>query len=54
MSTVHGKLALHVFRDRIQGAHHLALVKGQPTPEQATTVRVHLADTLRDDGLNEG
>ncbi len=48
VSTVHGKLALHVFRDRIQGAHHLALVKGQPTPEQATTVRVHLADTLRD------
>jgi len=48
VSTVHGELALHVFRDRIQGAHHLALVKGQPTPEQATTVRVHLADTLRD------
>ncbi|WP_311066066.1 bifunctional 3,4-dihydroxy-2-butanone-4-phosphate synthase/GTP cyclohydrolase II [Halomonas sp. DWK9] len=48
VSTVHGKLALHVFRDRIQGAHHIALVKGQPTPEQATTVRVHLADTLRD------
>jgi len=46
--TAHGELALHVFRDRIQGAHHLALVKGQPTPEQATTVRVHLADTLRD------
>ncbi len=45
VSTVHGKLALHVFRDRIQGAHHLALVKGQPTPEQATTVRVHLADS---------
>ncbi|MDP3536540.1 bifunctional 3,4-dihydroxy-2-butanone-4-phosphate synthase/GTP cyclohydrolase II [Halomonas sp. M1] len=48
VNTAHGKLALHVFRDRIQGAHHLALVKGQPTPEQATTVRVHLADTLRD------
>jgi len=46
--TSHGELALHVFRDRIQGAHHLALVNGQPTPEQATTVRVHLTDTLRD------
>ncbi|MGP9468556.1 MULTISPECIES: bifunctional 3,4-dihydroxy-2-butanone-4-phosphate synthase/GTP cyclohydrolase II [Halomonas] len=46
--TSQGELALHVFRDRIQGAHHLALVKGQPTPEQTTTVRVHLADTLRD------
>ncbi|CAM3830902.1 bifunctional 3,4-dihydroxy-2-butanone-4-phosphate synthase/GTP cyclohydrolase II [Vreelandella rituensis] len=48
VSTIHGDLTLHVFRDRIQGAHHLALVKGQPQPEQPTTVRVHLADTLRD------
>ncbi|MBZ5486395.1 3,4-dihydroxy-2-butanone-4-phosphate synthase [Halomonas aquamarina] len=55
VSTSQGELALHVFRDRIQGAHHMALVKGQPTPEQATTVRVHLADTLRDVlGLNKG
>ncbi|MDQ7733713.1 bifunctional 3,4-dihydroxy-2-butanone-4-phosphate synthase/GTP cyclohydrolase II [Halomonas sp. SpR1] len=46
--TSHGELTLHVFRDRIQGAHHLALVNGQPTPEQPTTVRVHLTDTLRD------
>lgn len=46
--TSHGELTLHVFRDRIQGAHHLALVNGQPAPEQATTVRVHLSDTLRD------
>lgn len=46
--TVHGDMTLHVFRDRIQGAHHLALVNGQPTPDAPTTVRVHLADTLRD------
>ncbi|MCH4809937.1 bifunctional 3,4-dihydroxy-2-butanone-4-phosphate synthase/GTP cyclohydrolase II [Vreelandella neptunia] len=46
--TSHGELTLHVFRDRIQGAHHLALVNGQPTPEASTTVRVHLTDTLRD------
>tara|TARA_R110000824_G_scaffold208405_5_gene394056 strand:+ start:14607 stop:15773 length:1167 start_codon:yes stop_codon:yes gene_type:complete len=46
--TAHGELTLHVFRDRIQGAHHLALVNGQPTPEDSTTVRVHLTDTLRD------
>ncbi|TVP51635.1 MAG: 3,4-dihydroxy-2-butanone-4-phosphate synthase [Halomonas sp.] len=46
--TAHGELTLHVFRDRIQGAHHLALVNGKPTPEQSTTVRVHLTDTLRD------
>jgi len=46
--TAHGELTLHVFRDRIQGAHHLALVNGQPVPEESTTVRVHLTDTLRD------
>jgi len=46
--TVYGDMTLHVFRDRIQGAHHLALVNGQPAPDQPTTVRVHLADTLRD------
>ncbi|WP_148253077.1 bifunctional 3,4-dihydroxy-2-butanone-4-phosphate synthase/GTP cyclohydrolase II [Aidingimonas lacisalsi] len=48
VSTAHGELMLHVFRDSIQGAHHLALVKGQPAPDSLTTVRVHLADTLRD------
>ncbi|NYS62387.1 bifunctional 3,4-dihydroxy-2-butanone-4-phosphate synthase/GTP cyclohydrolase II [Vreelandella salicampi] len=47
-STAHGDMMLHVFRDRIQGAHHLALVNGQPTADQPTTVRVHLADTLHD------
>lgn len=46
--TVHGEMALHVFRDRIQGAHHFALVKGLPRADQSTTVRVHLTDTLRD------
>ncbi|MDR5884928.1 bifunctional 3,4-dihydroxy-2-butanone-4-phosphate synthase/GTP cyclohydrolase II [Vreelandella janggokensis] len=48
ITTTQGEMTLHVFRDRIQGAHHLALVKGQLAPEQPTTVRVHLADTLRD------
>ncbi|MCB8889493.1 bifunctional 3,4-dihydroxy-2-butanone-4-phosphate synthase/GTP cyclohydrolase II [Vreelandella malpeensis] len=48
VATTQGELMLHVFRDRIQGAHHLALVKGRPSPEEVTTVRVHLADTLRD------
>ncbi|SHE36309.1 GTP cyclohydrolase II /3,4-dihydroxy-2-butanone 4-phosphate synthase [Modicisalibacter ilicicola DSM 19980] len=46
--TAVGDLTLHVFRDRIQGAHHLALVKGHPRADVPTTVRVHLADTLRD------
>lgn len=46
--TAFGELTLHVFRDSIQGAHHLALVKGHPDPQQPTTVRVHLAEPLRD------
>ncbi|GEK49275.1 bifunctional 3,4-dihydroxy-2-butanone-4-phosphate synthase/GTP cyclohydrolase II [Halomonas pacifica] len=48
VDTAFGELSLHVFRDSIQGAHHLALVKGRPHPDSPTTVRVHLADTLRD------
>ena len=48
LDTAFGKLTLHVFHDRIQNAHHLALVKGSPSPDAVTTVRVHLADTMRD------
>ncbi|MBB3332401.1 3,4-dihydroxy 2-butanone 4-phosphate synthase/GTP cyclohydrolase II [Halomonas campaniensis] len=48
VQTAFGELTLHVFRDSIQGAHHLALVKGRPSPETPTTVRVHLADAMRD------
>ncbi|MDV6317541.1 bifunctional 3,4-dihydroxy-2-butanone-4-phosphate synthase/GTP cyclohydrolase II [Chromohalobacter sp. HP20-39] len=48
VDTAFGELTLHVFRDRIQNAHHLALVKGTPYNETPTTVRVHIADTLRD------
>ncbi|WP_163647596.1 bifunctional 3,4-dihydroxy-2-butanone-4-phosphate synthase/GTP cyclohydrolase II [Modicisalibacter sp. 'Wilcox'] len=48
VQTVFGEMTLHVFQDRIQGAHHLALVKGEPRAEMPTTVRVHLADSLRD------
>ncbi|MCG6659745.1 3,4-dihydroxy-2-butanone-4-phosphate synthase [Halomonas campisalis] len=48
VQTAFGELTLHVFRDSIQGTHHLALVKGRPHPEQLTTVRVHLADVMRD------
>ncbi|WP_458525324.1 bifunctional 3,4-dihydroxy-2-butanone-4-phosphate synthase/GTP cyclohydrolase II [Onishia taeanensis] len=48
VETAYGELTLHVFRDSIQGAHHLALVKGAPSADEPTTVRVHLADTLRD------
>jgi 3,4-dihydroxy 2-butanone 4-phosphate synthase / GTP cyclohydrolase II len=48
VDTAYGKLTLNLFHDRIQNAHHVALVKGNPSPEALTTVRVHLADTMRD------
>ncbi|HIX62554.1 MAG TPA: bifunctional 3,4-dihydroxy-2-butanone-4-phosphate synthase/GTP cyclohydrolase II, partial [Candidatus Halomonas stercoripullorum] len=48
VDTAFGKLSLHVFHDRIQDAHHLALVKGSPSQDDLTTVRVHLANTMRD------
>ncbi|TDO03473.1 MULTISPECIES: bifunctional 3,4-dihydroxy-2-butanone-4-phosphate synthase/GTP cyclohydrolase II [Halomonas] len=48
VQTAFGELNLHVFRDSIQGVHHLALVKGHPHPAALTTVRVHLANVLRD------
>ncbi|MEQ6916097.1 bifunctional 3,4-dihydroxy-2-butanone-4-phosphate synthase/GTP cyclohydrolase II [Halomonas aquatica] len=48
VETAFGELSLHVFRDSIQGAHHLALVKGDPHPSTLTTVRVHLANAMRD------
>ncbi|GAB2790920.1 bifunctional 3,4-dihydroxy-2-butanone-4-phosphate synthase/GTP cyclohydrolase II [Halomonas shantousis] len=48
VETASGELMLNVFRDRIQGAHHLALVKGEPQADRPTTVRVHIGDTLRD------
>lgn len=46
--TAFGDMVLHVFHDRIQDTHHLALVKGKPEPGTPTTVRVHGGDTLRD------
>ncbi|MCA1770647.1 MAG: 3,4-dihydroxy-2-butanone-4-phosphate synthase [Halomonas sp.] len=46
--TAFGELTLHVFHDSIQNAHHLALVKGHPSADTPTTVRVHLADAMRD------
>lgn len=48
VTTDFGELMLHVFHDRIQNAHHMALVKGEPSPEALTTVRVHLGNKLRD------
>lgn len=48
VETAFGPLTLHCFSDRIQGRHHLALVKGTPTVDALTTVRVHVQDPMRD------
>jgi len=48
VATAFGELTLHVFRDSIQQAHHLALVKGAPSRDVETTVRVHLGNEVRD------
>jgi 3,4-dihydroxy 2-butanone 4-phosphate synthase / GTP cyclohydrolase II len=39
--TSHGKMRLVAYRDKITSETHLALIKGQPTPEIECLVRVH-------------
>ncbi|MCG1039991.1 MULTISPECIES: bifunctional 3,4-dihydroxy-2-butanone-4-phosphate synthase/GTP cyclohydrolase II [Burkholderiaceae] len=41
MHTVHGPFNAVLFHDKPSGAPHLALVRGQPSPEVETLVRVH-------------
>jgi 3,4-dihydroxy 2-butanone 4-phosphate synthase/GTP cyclohydrolase II len=41
LPTDYGEFDLHMYRSVIDGAHHLALVKGTIDPEVATLVRVH-------------
>ena len=41
IETVHGRLRLFVYSDRIGRETHLALVKGSPSPEREVLVRVH-------------
>ena len=41
LKTPYGKFRLVVYTDKISDETHLALVKGQPTPERETLVRVH-------------
>ncbi|MAR73927.1 bifunctional 3,4-dihydroxy-2-butanone-4-phosphate synthase/GTP cyclohydrolase II [Halomonas sp.] len=48
VTTAYGELTAHVFLDRTHKVHHLALVKGTPSPDSVTTVRVHLANEMRD------
>jgi 3,4-dihydroxy 2-butanone 4-phosphate synthase/GTP cyclohydrolase II len=41
MPTDYGEFRLVLFRATVDGQHHLALVKGEITPEEPTLVRVH-------------
>jgi 3,4-dihydroxy 2-butanone 4-phosphate synthase/GTP cyclohydrolase II len=41
LPTDHGDFDLHLYRSVVDDAHHLALVKGEITPETPTLVRVH-------------
>ncbi|HET8706404.1 MAG TPA: bifunctional 3,4-dihydroxy-2-butanone-4-phosphate synthase/GTP cyclohydrolase II [Pseudomonadales bacterium] len=48
LPTVHGEFKLVVFKDRLDGSVHTALVKGDVANHAAPLVRVHVADPLRD------
>jgi 3,4-dihydroxy 2-butanone 4-phosphate synthase/GTP cyclohydrolase II len=46
--TAQGPFQLKLFREKLNGAVHLALVKGTPRPDQETVVRVHQPLSLID------
>lgn len=48
LPTYYGEFKLISFRDTVDDLTHVALVKGDPQPEEVTTVRVHQVDPLRD------
>ncbi|MCC6350589.1 MAG: bifunctional 3,4-dihydroxy-2-butanone-4-phosphate synthase/GTP cyclohydrolase II [Candidatus Eisenbacteria bacterium] len=41
LPTPEGEFQLHLYESVLEGDHHVALVKGRPTPGRATLVRVH-------------
>jgi 3,4-dihydroxy 2-butanone 4-phosphate synthase/GTP cyclohydrolase II len=48
IETAHGRMRLYAYGDRIGQETHLALVKGQPSPEREVLVRVHVPISLID------
>jgi 3,4-dihydroxy 2-butanone 4-phosphate synthase/GTP cyclohydrolase II len=48
IETVHGRLQLYVYSDRIGRETHLALVQGRPAPQREVLVRVHEPISLID------
>ncbi|MEH6583187.1 MAG: 3,4-dihydroxy-2-butanone-4-phosphate synthase [Halioglobus sp.] len=48
VATAYGEFQLTAYRDQTQGEVHLALSKGDISPDSPTLVRVHVNSTLRD------
>jgi 3,4-dihydroxy 2-butanone 4-phosphate synthase/GTP cyclohydrolase II len=48
IDTAHGEFRLTAYRDQTAGLVHLALSKGDITPDEPTLVRVHVQSALRD------
>jgi|SRR5690554_26022 len=48
VATEYGNFELHTYRDLARGDLHFAMVKGAPTPQDETLVRVHVMNTARD------
>jgi 3,4-dihydroxy 2-butanone 4-phosphate synthase/GTP cyclohydrolase II len=50
----HGTFTLHTYADKTSDEVHLALVKGKPTPQNETLVRVHVPVSILDFLAPEG
>jgi len=48
IETRYGPFELHAFRDQVDGRMHFALVHGSWAENEATTIRVHMADHIAD------
>jgi 3,4-dihydroxy 2-butanone 4-phosphate synthase/GTP cyclohydrolase II len=48
IATAYGEFRLTAYRDQTAGAVHLALSRGEISPDEPTLVRVHLSAALRD------
>jgi len=48
VETDFGPFALHTYRDTIEGRLHLALMRGEPDPDNGFLVRVHVQNPLSD------
>ncbi|KAB7622761.1 bifunctional 3,4-dihydroxy-2-butanone-4-phosphate synthase/GTP cyclohydrolase II [Alkalilimnicola sp. S0819] len=54
LPTEFGVFHLYAYQDNVDNALHFALVKGRPSPEEPSLVRVHIQNTLSDVLASEG